>query len=325
MCTRVLYRGGDELVITGRSMDWMVPTGSNLWALPVGLEHDGATAEHPLRWTSRRGSVISTMYDRATVEGVNDHGLAAHALYLAACRYPARDPALPGMSVAAWTQYALDMFSSVAAAVDGLSDGSFQVANATLPGDEAATGHLSLADASGDSAILEYLDGRLVVHHGPEFQVMTNDPTYDQQLALCTYWDEVGGDAMLPGTERPADRFVRARHYLQRAPATSDDRRGVAEVFSIVRNASVPIIESTPERPNVASTLWRSAVDHRSLTYYWEATDQPNVFWVELERLDLSPGAPVRRLAAEDGPVRSGEVSDQFAPAEPFTFLPETA
>jgi choloylglycine hydrolase len=133
MCTRVLYRGDDDLVITGRSMDWMVPTGSNLWALPVGLEHDGATAEHPLRWTSRRGSVISTMYDRATVEGVNDHGLAAHALYLAACRYPERDPALPGMSVAAWTQYALDLFSSVAAAVDGLSDGSFQVANATPP------------------------------------------------------------------------------------------------------------------------------------------------------------------------------------------------
>ena len=165
------------------------------------------------------------MYDRATVEGVNEDGLAAHALYLSASRYPDRDPTLPGMSVAAWTQYALDMFSSVAAAVDGLSDGSFQVANATLPGDEAATGHLSLADASGDSAILEYLDGRLVVHHGPEFQVMTNDPTYDQQLALCTYWDEVGGDAMLPGTERPADRFVRARHYLQaspRPPATTD-------------------------------------------------------------------------------------------------------
>lgn len=34
MCTRVLYVGHDDLVITGRSMDWMVPTGSKIWALP---------------------------------------------------------------------------------------------------------------------------------------------------------------------------------------------------------------------------------------------------------------------------------------------------
>ncbi|MHB1516690.1 MAG: linear amide C-N hydrolase [Acidimicrobiales bacterium] len=324
MCTRVLYRGVDELVVTGRSMDWMTPTGSNLWAFPAGLERDGASAKHALRWTSRLGSVISTMYDRATVEGVNAAGLAAHALYLASSQYPRRDAGVPGMSVSAWTQYALDMFDTVVAAVDGLSNAGFQVTNATLPGDHAATGHLSLADASGDSAILEYLEGMLVVHHGPEFQVMTNDPTYEQQLTLCTYWDEVGGEAMLPGTERPADRFVRARHYLQRAPATGDERQGVAEVFSIIRNASVPFIEAVPERPNVASTLWRSAVDHRSLTYYWEATNQPNVFWVELERMDLTQGAPVRRLEAEFGPARAGEVSEQFVPAEPFDFLPES-
>jgi choloylglycine hydrolase len=325
MCTRVLYRGDDDLVITGRSMDWMIPTGSNLWALPAGLVRDGAASGNSFGWTSQRGSVIATMYDRATVEGVNDAGLAAHALYLASSRYPARDTALPGLSVAAWTQYALDMHSTVAAAVEGLSEAGFQVTNATLPGDEPATAHLALSDASGDSAILEYLEGRLVVHHGPEFQVMTNDPPFDQQLALCSYWDEVGGDAMLPGTERPADRFVRTRYYLQQAPTTDDGDRGVAEVFAIVRNASVPMITASPEKPNVAPTLWRSAVDHRSMTYYWEATNLPNVFWVELERLDLAPGAPVRRLEAELGPVRAGEVSDAFGAAEPFTFLPEAA
>jgi penicillin V acylase-like amidase (Ntn superfamily) len=36
-------------------------------------------------------------------------------------------------------------------------------------------------DPSGDSAILEYLGGKLVTHHGPEYKVMTNSPPYDQQ------------------------------------------------------------------------------------------------------------------------------------------------
>lgn len=325
MCTRVLYVGQDDLVITGRSMDWMVPTGSNLWALPAGLTRDGAAALNSFSWTSAHGSVISTMYDGVTVDGVNDAGLGANALYLSAAEYPKRDPAVPGMSVAAWTQYALDMFSSVAEAVEELMNPPFGLVSPVLPGGHAATGHLALSDATGDSAIFEYLDGELVVHHGPEFAVMTNDPTYDQQLALCAYWDQVGGNAMLPGTERPADRFVRAHYYLSGSTFSGDATRGLAEVFAIVRNASVPMIQATPDKPNVAPTLWRTAIDHQSLTYYWEGTNQPNVFWTELANLDLSPGAPVKRLQAEDGPTRSGEVSDDFAEADLFAYLSEAS
>jgi penicillin V acylase-like amidase (Ntn superfamily) len=325
MCSRVLYVGQDDLVVTGRSMDWMIPTASNIWALPAGLTRDGAAAVNSFSWTSVHGSVVSTMYDGVTVDGVNDAGLAANALYLSAATYPKRDPAIPGLSVAGWTQYALDMFSSVAEAVEGLTTPPYGIVSPVLPGGHAATGHLALSDATGDSAIFEYLDGDLVVHHGADYTVMTNDPIYDEQLALCSYWDEVGGNAMLPGTERPSDRFVRARYYLNGSTFSGDAVQGIAEVFAIVRNVSVPMIQSTPDKPNVAPTLWRTAVDHRSLTYYWEGTNTPNVFWVELANLDLSTGGPVKRLEAEDGPTRAGEVSDDFVDTELFTYLSEVS
>jgi len=38
-------------------------------------------------------------------------------------------------------------------------------------------GHLALADASGDSAIFEYISGKLVIHHDRKYTVMTNSPT----------------------------------------------------------------------------------------------------------------------------------------------------
>ena len=38
---------------------------------------------------------------------------------------------------------------------------------------------------------------------------MTNSPSYDQQLAINTYWKDVGGLKFLPGTSRAADRFAR--------------------------------------------------------------------------------------------------------------------
>jgi penicillin V acylase-like amidase (Ntn superfamily) len=84
------------------------------------------------------------------------------------------------------------------------------------PTGEPGTVHLSISDASGDSAIFEYLDGKLVIHHGREDQIMTNSPTYDQQLALAACWKNIGGSVMLPGTNRAANRFARTTTSTRR-------------------------------------------------------------------------------------------------------------
>jgi choloylglycine hydrolase len=40
-----------------------------------------------------------------------------------------------------------------------------------------------------------------------------------------------------------------------------------------------------------------------------------------LAKLDLKPGATVKKLTIQNGEVFSGEASDQFKEAEPFKFL----
>lgn len=44
---------------------------------------------------------------------------------------------------------------------------------------------------------MEYLDGKLSIHEGKEYRVMTNSPRYDYQLAINDYWKEIGGLQML--------------------------------------------------------------------------------------------------------------------------------
>ena len=44
--------------------------------------------------------------------------------------------------------------------------------------------HLAIEDASGDSAIIDYINGKQIVQHGSQFRIMTNDPKDDQQIAL---------------------------------------------------------------------------------------------------------------------------------------------
>ena len=322
MCTRILYQSGANDVIGGRSMDWAEDTRTNLWSFPRGMARDGAAGPGSIRWVANHGSVIATIYDVATVDGMNDAGLVGNALYLVESDYGAAPREGQDLiSVGAILQYALDMFGTVADAAEWYAQDSVHIVAPPLPGGKAASGHLALSDPSGDSAVIEYLDGRAVVHHGAQYTVMTNSPIYDQQLAITDYWKTVGGMAFLPGTNRAADRFARASFNLNATPHFTDARKALAAVLSQVRSVSVPLGIADPERPNIASTVWRSVTDHSRRRYYYDSALNPSVFWVDVDKLNLAEGAPVGRLWLEDHPILAGEVSAQFAPAEPFAFL----
>lgn len=101
----------------------------------------------------------------------------------------------------------------------------------------------------------------------------------------------------------------------------NDPRLAVATVFSLVRNISVPLGISDPEKPNIASTLWRSVADSRQKRFYFESSFSPAVFWVDLEDLDLAPGSKPTKLSLKGHPLLSGDVSGQFTPVKPFRFL----
>ena len=58
----------------------------------------------------------------------------------------------------------------------------------------------------------------------------------------------------------------------------------VATVFSIIRNASVPFLNVSQKRPNLAPTYWRSVGDLTNRIYYFEEANRPNVFWVDLKK-----------------------------------------
>jgi penicillin V acylase-like amidase (Ntn superfamily) len=325
-CTRLVYLGAGGQVVTARSMDWKVDVATNLWIFPRGMARSGEAGPHSLRWTSKFGSVIASGYDISTTDGVNEAGLAANVLWLVESEYPAFGPgSKPGLTIAAWAQYVLDNFDTVAAAVAHLRTEPFTLVTDQVPGESRlATLHLSLSDASGDSAIVEYIGGRQVIHHDRAYQVMTNSPVFDQQLALAAYWKQIGGTVMLPGTNRASDRFARASFYVNAVPKFEDPDLAIASVFSVIRNTSVPFGIATPDEPNISSTRWRTVVDHRRRLYFFESALTPNTFWVDLKQVDFdATTGRVRRLSL--GPDQrhtfAGETSARFEDAKPFAFL----
>ena len=81
-CTRVVYKGPDNTVITARSMDWKDEIDANLWIFPRGLERSGNVGDKSVKWTSKYGSVITSAWDIATADGINEKGLVANVLWL---------------------------------------------------------------------------------------------------------------------------------------------------------------------------------------------------------------------------------------------------
>lgn len=322
-CTRILWNDNGLAVMVGRTMDWPESTQPILTAFPRGMARDGGkagpetvVAENPLRWNSRYGSLVTTVYGIGSADGINEAGLGAHLLYLNAADFGPRDPAKPGLQAGLWAQYMLDNAATVDEALK-LFDG-IQIVMVEANGHK-ATVHLAIEDAKGDSAIIEFIGGKPVIHHGRQYAVMTNDPTYEEQLALLKKQDfsKPASDMPLPGNVNPVDRFQRASYYKALLPKPKDEREAAAGILAIARNVSVPF--GAPYKGfGIYNTEYRTAADLSDRRYYFELTTAPNVIWVELPAMNLDAGQPVRTLDP-DNIALSGNVIGNFRPApSPF-------
>ena len=315
-CTRILWNNNKLAVIVGRTMDWPESTEPILTVMPRGLERNGGllggvpiVKENPAKWSSKYGSLIVPVYGIGTADGLNERGLAGHMLYLTAADFGPRDASKPGLQAGLWLQYVLDNAATVDEALTILSGVQIQPAEAR---GRHATVHLALEDASGDSAVIEPIDGKMVVHHGREYRVMTNDPTYDEQLALLSKMDfsKPSSTTPLPGNVNPVDRFQRASYFLNMLPEPTEERAAIAGMLAITRNVSVPF--GAPYKDfGIYNTEYRTVIDLTARRYFFELTTNPNVVWVDLPKLNLAAGSPVLELNP-DSVNLSGDVTAKF-------------
>jgi penicillin V acylase-like amidase (Ntn superfamily) len=143
---------------------------------------------------------------------------------------------------------------------------------------------VTVAVAADDRCIAVNVKGKLVIHLVKQYKVMTHSPVYNKQLTLNACWQEIGRLTVLPGTNRAADRVARAcvvpagcdsqsdRQELHQERAAAILRvSGGASVLSVQRAVSVPLGIATPNAPDIASTIWRTASDPNDLIYYFDS------------------------------------------------------
>ena len=209
-----------------------------------------AQTESPAKWTSRHGSITFNQFGRDNATGgMNEKGLVVELMWLDGTRYPEAD-ARGEIGNLEWIQYQLDTASSVAEVI--ASDGKVRISAGNAPL------HFLVADASGDAAAIEFLDGKMVVHR--KANVLAND-RYTESVA-----------AMQRGAR---DRFARASRGL--STATSVDG-----AFALLDEVAQP------------STQWSIVYDIRNRAVHWRTMQNRSKRSVTLSAFDFSCATPVQ-------------------------------
>jgi choloylglycine hydrolase len=337
-CSLVFVNDNPIAKIVVRSMDLPLhlPERPRLVVFPRGMERDcsrsvlpGVQAKveglgnNPLKWTSKHGSVVMTGFDAGVSDGMNECGLSAHLLTLVAVKHEPKD-GRPELTDALWVQYVLDNFKTVNEVVEAHQTGSFRLVAATSPalGHTVTLGsHLAVEDATGDSAIIEYVAGALSIHHGSQYTIMTNDPPLDEMLQRMKKYKVFGGAQALPGESLEGEtRFARLAAYRKLLPEPKNSTEALAAALSLLRIAQIPFRDAEKDADGVPEALWRgcqttwvSAADLTHKAYYIQSTLALGLGWIQLQDLNLGVGAPVLCADPHD-PQQSGNLANRLSP-----------
>lgn len=296
-CSRVLYRGTDNLYVVARSLDWKTPIPTNLYVYPKGIKKVSSNLSNPIRWTSKYGAVYAVGYDGGVTEGMNEKGLVVNGLFCKGTIYNDTVSTKPyTMSLSMFVAWLLDNNATVEEVRAALTDPQFDIQGATFDGGTVSALHWGVTDATGQSIIFEFDRGNINIYDMGDYLAMTNDPKWPEMTAIIDYWNKVGGKNFLPGTVTSPDRCVRANYFAHHVEAVGDTDLGVSIARSILLNSSVPYTYMIEGEPNLSSTQWRSYADLRDGRYYFDIVTNPGYYYVDLHQLDLRKGAPILKL-----------------------------
>lgn len=231
LCLTISFSGGiaracsvfqivdGEVVVIGYNFDWFKPINVHAFINPHGADKVALAvgSDKPAKWTSKYGSVTFSGFGREfPFCGMNEAGLVVVQAWLGSTTYSELDER-PSLSELQWIQYQLDTAGSVADVI--ASDTQIRISKYSL-----APLHFFVSDRSGETAIIEFIDGRMSVSSGKRMpvKVMVNTP-YQQCLLDLERGEEtrfIEGAAMTklwrPGSQSPESYAIATLEQLRR-------------------------------------------------------------------------------------------------------------
>lgn len=274
-CTSFVIDEGKGPVF-GRNLDYHIGYGMAI-VNKRGVEKTAVSFAQPARWVSKYGSVTFNAYGREMpMGGMNEAGLVVENMWLDKTQYPPEDSTetRPTVNSLQWIQYQLDTAGTVKEVIE--SDEQIRIY------DPAATIHFLICDGGGDCAVVEFLDGAMIVHRGADLpvRVLTNS-TYDSSVEFLDRFDgnREAQDYLAGG--RTLGRFVTASGMVDSYEPESHDA-AIDRSFEILEKVSFQEF-----------TRWSIVYDIANGLIYFRTKTNAERRTLDLSRLDFACGTPV--------------------------------
>ncbi len=272
-CTTFVLEHEDQ-VLFGRNYDWHLDTGLVV-VNKRGVAKKAFSFEKPIAWESRYGSVTFNQYGREFPnDGLNEAGLAVAVMWLDTTKYPSTDERQT-ITSAQWVQYQLDTAKSVEDVI--ASDDKLRITHL------AGAGSLPGGRRHRAAAVIEFLDGKMVVHTGKklEAKVLANNTCDDLQGYLHRFRGFGGGDEP-HGTSSSFDRYVTGADASRRVAA--GELPATAET----------VLETLGKAAQGNFTKWSIAYDLANKRITYRTHRQPEIKTIAFDELDFDSATPVQ-------------------------------
>lgn len=245
----------DQRVLVGRNLDvGRAFSGGYLLSNPRGSTRRSVLGEsrRPAEWTAQYGSVTFNLFGRGfPVGGMNERGLVVEHLALPDAAYP--DPGGNAMVLEfEWIQYMLDTCATV--------EEVLVAARKVTIAPERIKMHFLVCDASGEYAVLEFLEGGTEVYRREELRppAIANS-TYAKSLRHLRQFSGHGGTIPLPkGSTVSLDRFAVVADQVTTFHRNADDGTALNAAFDILKSVTSGTLLSVVYEPKGRLLHYRS-------------------------------------------------------------------
>jgi penicillin V acylase-like amidase (Ntn superfamily) len=288
-CTTFCFMNNGEWIY-GKSYDWYIEH-CLIMVNKRGVAKTALTKDNPAQWVAKYGSITFNQYGREfPLGGMNEAGLVIEVMWLEQTEYPFPD-ARKGLSDLQWVQYQLDNCTTVNEVIASEGDVRITPRRATPL-------HFLVCDRSGEAAAIEFLEGDMAVHTGPDLPVsaLTNS-TYSYSLRL---YERFGGD-------EATEPFTSANNSLKRFVWAGAGVRGWDAGAGM---SPVDYAYGILDKVAVDFTMFGIVYDVGNGRIYYRCKSNPEIRYIDVKAFDYSCDKPVKILDIVEG--KAGNVTDRF-------------
>lgn len=295
-CTAFSIKNGDT-IFYGENFDWHVKDGLvvvNKRGVKKTPQVFGAGDQKIASWVSKYGSVTFNTLGREYFHGgMNSQGLFVTGLILRHSQYPPED-SRPIVTHAQYKQYFLDNCATVDEVISAQAEVRVFSRNQNYPV------HFFVGDETGQCAIIEYLEGKMVVHKGDSLTVnILSNSVYSYAIDYLKGHKGFGGDKVVSKIRTNSlDRFVRAATMVQSYHSNPS---------SSYIDSGFNILDSVAQGDR---TVWRIIYDVNNMRIYFRTLMNAKLQYVDMKSLDFSCDTPARVFDLNN--IQSGDVAGQF-------------